>query len=99
LPLDDPAIYEALRRGDTIGAFQVESRAQQQMLPRLKPERFEDIIVSIAIIRPGPIQGNMVHPYLRRRHGLEPVSYWHEALEPVLSETLGVMLFQEQVLK
>ena len=99
LPLDDPAIYTTLQQGDTIGAFQVESRAQQQMLPRLKPERFEDIIVSIAIIRPGPIQGNMVHPYLRRRHGLEPVSYWHPALEPVLSETLGVMLFQEQVLR
>ena len=99
LSLDDPAIYAVLQTGDTIGAFQVESRAQQQMLPRLKPERFEDIIVAIAIIRPGPIQGNMVHPYLRRRHGLEPVTYWHPALEPVLAETLGVMLFQEQVLK
>lgn len=99
LPLDDAAIYATLQQGDTIGAFQVESRAQQQMLPRLKPERFEDIIVSIAIIRPGPIQGNMVHPYLRRRHGLESVTYWHPALEPVLAETLGVMLFQEQVLR
>ena len=99
LPLDDPAIYAALRAGDTVGAFQVESRAQQQMLPRLKPDCFEDIIVAVAIIRPGPIQGNMVHPYLRRRHGLEPVSYWHPALAPVLQETLGVMLFQEQVLR
>lgn len=99
LPLDDPAIYDALQQGDTIGSFQVESRAQQQMLPRLRPERFEDIIVSIAIIRPGPIQGNMVHPYLQRRHGLEPVTYWHPTLEKVLSETLGVMLFQEQVLR
>jgi error-prone DNA polymerase len=99
LPLDDPAIYEMLCRADTIGAFQVESRAQQQMLPRLKPCRFEDIIVSIAIIRPGPIQGNMVHPYLRRRAGLEPVSYPHPLLETTLRETLGVMLYQEQVLK
>ncbi|HXF63378.1 MAG TPA: error-prone DNA polymerase [Caldilineaceae bacterium] len=99
LPLDDPAIYAGLQRGDTIGAFQVESRAQQQMLPRLKPECFEDIIVAIAIIRPGPIQGNMVHPYLRRRAGLEGVSYPHSALAPVLAETLGVLLFQEQVLR
>ncbi len=99
LPLDDPAIYAAMQRGDTIGAFQVESRAQQQMLPRLKPACFEDIIVAVAIIRPGPIQGNMVHPFFRRRHGLEAVSYWHPKLEPVLQETLGVMLFQEQVLK
>lgn len=99
LPLDDPAIYDTLQRGDTIGSFQVESRAQQQMLPRLRPTCFEDIIISIAIIRPGPIQGNMVHPFFRRRNGLEPVTYWHPTLEPVLQETLGVMLFQEQVLR
>lgn len=99
LPLDDPAIYEAMQHGDTIGSFQVESRAQQQMLPRLRPLCFEDIVVAVAIIRPGPIQGNMVHPFFRRRNGLEPVTYWHPKLESVLSETLGVMLFQEQVLK
>jgi error-prone DNA polymerase len=99
LPLDDRAIYEMLQRGDTVGAFQVESRAQQQMLPRLKPETFADIIVSIAIIRPGPIQGGMVHPYLRRRAGLEPVAYPHPFLASTLQETLGVLLFQEQVLR
>jgi error-prone DNA polymerase len=99
LSLDDPEIYAMLKNGDTIGAFQVESRAQQQMLPRLKPERFEDIIVEIAIIRPGPIQGDMVHPYLRRRSGLEPVTYPHPLLKPELRDTLGVLLFQEQVLR
>ncbi len=99
LPLDDPEIYAFLRRGDTIGAFQVESRAQQQMLPRLLPERFEDIVVQVAIVRPGPIQGGAVHPYLRRRAGLEPVTYLHPVLAPVLEETLGVLLFQEQVLR
>lgn len=99
LALDAPAVYQTLQRGDTVGTFQVESRAQQQMLPRLKPMRFEDIVVAIAIIRPGPIQGGMVHPYIRRRHGQEEVTYWHPKLEDVLQETLGVMLFQEQVLK
>ncbi len=99
LPLDDPAIYDDLCKADTIGAFQVESRAQAQMLPRLRPRCFEDIVVEVAIIRPGPIQGNMVHPYLRRRQGLEPVAYPHPALEPALKETLGVVLFQEQVLR
>jgi error-prone DNA polymerase len=99
LSLDDPAVYRALSEGDTIGAFQVESRAQAQMLPRLKPRRFEDIIVQVAIIRPGPIQGGMIHPYLRRRRGEEAPSYLHPALEPVLGETLGVILFQEQVIR
>ncbi|MFN8472120.1 MAG: DNA polymerase III subunit alpha [Anaerolineae bacterium] len=99
LPLDDPAVYEMLCRGDTLGAFQVESRAQAQMLPRLRPTRFEDIVVAVAIIRPGPIQGHMVHPYLLRRQGLEPVTYTPPALEPILAETLGVILFQEQVLR
>lgn len=99
LPLDDPAVYEMLRRADTIGCFQVESRAQAQMLPKLQPERFEDIIIEVALVRPGPIQGNMVHPYLRRRQGLEAVSYAHPALEPVLAETLGVIIFQEQVIR
>ena len=99
LPLDDPRIYAMLAAGDTIGAFQVESRAQAQMLPRLKPARFEDIIIQVAIVRPGPIQGGMVHPYLRRRQGLEPVTYLHPSLEPFLAETLGVVIFQEQVLQ
>ncbi len=99
LPMDDPAVYDTLQRADTIGCFQVESRAQAQMLPRLKPACFEDIVVEVALVRPGPIQGNMVHPYLRRRQGLEPVIYAHPALEPVLAETLGVILFQEQVIR
>jgi error-prone DNA polymerase len=99
IPLDDPAIYRMLQRGDTTGAFQVESRAQQQMLPRLNPTCFEDIVVEVAIVRPGPIQGGAVHPYLRRRSGQEPVSYLHPSLEPVLAETLGVLLFQEQAIR
>jgi error-prone DNA polymerase len=99
LPLDDPACYEMLQRADTIGCFQVESRAQAQMLPRLKPEHFEDLIIEVALVRPGPIQGHMVHPYLRRRQGLEPVEYAHPSLEPALAETLGVIIFQEQVIR
>ena len=99
LSLDDPAIFEMLQQADTIGAFQVESRAQQQMLPRLKPTRFEDVAIEVAIVRPGPIQGGAVHPYLRRRSGVEPVSYTHPLLEPALRETLGVMLFQEQCIR
>ena len=99
LPLDDPAVYDLLQRADTVGCFQVESRAQAQMLPRLQPTRFEDIVVGVALIRPGPIQGGMVHPYLRRRQGLEPVAYAHPSLEPALAETLGVIVFQEQVLR
>jgi error-prone DNA polymerase len=99
LPLDDPAVYDMLQRADTIGCFQVESRAQSQMLPRLRPRCFEDIIIEVALVRPGPIQGNMVHPYLRRRQGLEAVSYVHPALETALAETLGVIIFQEQVIR
>jgi len=99
LPLDDPAVYDLLQRADTIGCFQVESRAQAQMLPKLQPTRFEDIVVGVALIRPGPIQGGMVHPYLRRRQGLEQASYAHPSLEPALAETLGVIVFQEQVLR
>jgi error-prone DNA polymerase len=99
LPLDDPAVYAMLQRADTIGCFQVESRAQAQMLPRLRPTCFEDLVIEVALVRPGPIQGNMVHPYLNRRQGLEPVRYPHPALEPALQETLGVMVFQEQVLR
>jgi error-prone DNA polymerase len=96
---NDPAVYAMLQKADTIGVFQVESRAQAQTLPRLKPKHFNDVIVSISLIRPGPIQGNMVHPYLRRRRGQEPVRYPHPRLEAALEETLGVILFQEQVLK
>jgi error-prone DNA polymerase len=99
LPLDDPRVYAMLQQADTIGCFQVESRAQMQMLPRLRPTCFEDLIVEISLVRPGPIQGNMVHPYLRRRQGAEPVTYAHPTLEPVLQETLGVMVFQEQVIR
>jgi error-prone DNA polymerase len=99
LPLDDPAVYDLLQRADTVGCFQVESRAQAQMQPKMQPCCFEDIVIEIALIRPGPIQGGMVHPYLRRRKGLEPVSYLHPALEPVLAETMGVIVFQEQVLR
>ena len=99
LPLDDPDVYDLLRRADTVGCFQVESRAQAQMLPKLQPERFEDIVVGVALIRPGPIQGGMVHPYLRRRQGLEPVNYAHPSLAEALDETLGVIVFQEQVLR
>jgi error-prone DNA polymerase len=99
LAFDDPAVYEMIASADTIGVFQVESRAQAQVLPRLQPRRFEDLIVTISLIRPGPIQGNMVHPYLRRRLGAEPVTYLHPLLKPALTETLGVILFQEQVLK
>ena len=99
LAFTDPAVYHMISAADTIGVFQVESRAQAQVLPRLQPRCFDDLIVSISLIRPGPVQGNMVHPYLRRREGIEPVAYLHPLLEPALSETLGVILFQEQVLK
>ena len=99
LPQDDPAVYAALQKADTIGLFQVESRAQMSCLPRLRPMKFYDIVVQVAIIRPGPIVGNMVHPYLKRRQGREKVIYHHPLLEPVLKRTLGVPLFQEQLLK
>jgi len=99
LPQDDEAVYAALQKADTIGLFQVESRAQMSCLPRLKPQKFYDIVVQVAIIRPGPIVGNMVHPYLKRRQGREPVVYAHPLLEPALRRTLGVPLFQEQLLK
>jgi error-prone DNA polymerase len=99
LPQDDPAVFAALQQADTIGMFQVESRAQMSCLPRLRPQRFYDIVVQVAIIRPGPIVGNMVHPYLNRRLGREPVVYAHPDLEPALKRTLGVPLFQEQLLR
>ncbi len=99
LPQDDDAVYKALQQADTVGMFQVESRAQMSCLPRLRPEHFYDAVVEVAIIRPGPIVGNMVHPYLKRRQGREPVEYPHPSLEPVLKRTLGVPLFQEQLLR
>jgi error-prone DNA polymerase len=99
LPLDDPAVYEMLQQADTIGIFQVESRAQMATLPRLHPERFYDLVVQVAIIRPGPIVGQMVHPFLNRRAGREAVTYPHPLLEPILARTLGVPLFQEQLLR
>ena len=99
LPADDPTTYAMIRRADTIGTFQIESRAQMATLPRMKPERFYDLVVEVAIIRPGPIVGQMVNPYLNRRAGREPVTYPHPSLEPILARTLGVPLFQEQLLR
>ena len=99
LPADDPQVYAMLQKADTVGLFQVESRAQMATLPRLKPKRFYDLVVEVAIIRPGPIVGQMVHPYLKRKAGLEPVIYPHPSLEPILKRTLGVPLFQEQLLR
>ena len=99
VPPDDPAVYDLLQKADTMGVFQVESRAQMATLPRLKPACFYDLVVEVAIIRPGPIVGNMVHPYLNRRAGREPVVPLHPSLEPVLARTLGVPLFQEQLLR
>ncbi|HYC45939.1 MAG TPA: error-prone DNA polymerase [Burkholderiales bacterium] len=96
---DDPHVFAAIRAADTIGVFQIESRAQMSMLPRLKPERFYDLVIEIAIVRPGPIQGGMVHPYLKRRQGLEPVSYPTPQVKQVLERTLGVPIFQEQVMQ
>ena len=99
LPPDDPPVYETLRRADTVGMFQIESRAQMASLPRNAPSKFYDLVVQVAIIRPGPIVGKMMHPYMRRRQGREPVTYAHPSLEPVLERTLGVPLFQEQLLR
>ena len=99
LPPDDPAVYQMLQEADTIGVFQVESRAQMATLPRLRPDHFYDLVVQVAIIRPGPIVGQMVHPFLNRRAGREPVTYAHPSLEPILKRTLGVPLFQEQLLR
>ncbi len=99
IPQDDPAVYEMICHADTIGVFQIESRAQQSMLPRLKPKCFYDLVIEVAIVRPGPIQGDMVHPYLRRRNGEDPVEYPSKELEEILKRTLGVPLFQEQAMK
>ena len=99
IPQDDPAVYDMICRADTIGLFQIESRAQMSMLPRLKPRQFYDLVIEVAIVRPGPIQGDMVHPYLRRRRGEEPVTYPDDRIREVLHKTLGVPLFQEQAMK
>ncbi|RVJ14725.1 error-prone DNA polymerase [Sinorhizobium medicae] len=99
IPAEDPRTYAMIRKADTLGTFQIESRAQMSMLPRLKPRTYYDLVVQVAIVRPGPIQGDMVHPYLRRREGLEPVVYPKPELEKVLGKTLGVPLFQEQAMR
>jgi error-prone DNA polymerase len=99
IPAEDPVVYEMIQRADTIGVFQIESRAQMSMLPRLKPERFYDLVIEVAIVRPGPIMGGMVHPYLRRRQGKEAVTYASDDVKRVLERTLGVSIFQEQVMQ
>lgn len=99
IPAEDPATYQMLSKGDSIGVFQVESRAQMNMLPRLRPKTFYDLVIEVAIVRPGPIQGDMVHPYLRRRHGEEKIEYPDARVEKVLSRTLGIPIFQEQVIQ
>jgi error-prone DNA polymerase len=99
LPLTDPKVFEMCSAADTIGVFQIESRAQMQTLPRTRPQSFNDLVVEVAIIRPGPIQGNAVHPYIRRKQGREPVTYAHPLLEPILKDTLGVILYQEQIIE
>ncbi|MGP1674240.1 MAG: helix-hairpin-helix domain-containing protein [Candidatus Limnocylindrales bacterium] len=99
LPEDVPEVFEMLGAADTVGVFQVESRAQMQTLPKSRPQNLDDLVVEVAIIRPGPIQGNAVHPYLRRKQGIEPVTYLHPSLEPVLKDSMGVILYQEQVMR
>src|SRR6202165_6098327 len=99
LQLNDPEVFEMCSAADTIGVFQIESRAQMQTLPRTRPETFNDLVVEVAIIRPGPIQGNAVHPYIRRKQGREVVTYAHPLLEPILKDTLGVILYQEQIIE
>jgi error-prone DNA polymerase len=99
MPEDVPEVFEMLQAADTVGVFQVESRAQMQTLPKSRPKNLDDLVVEVAIIRPGPIQGNAVHPFLRRKQGLEPVTYLHPSLEPVLKDSMGVILYQEQVMR
>ncbi|MFC3109474.1 error-prone DNA polymerase [Undibacterium arcticum] len=99
IPAEDPATYDMICNADTVGVFQIESRAQMTMLPRLRPQTFYDLVIEVAIIRPGPIQGGMVHPYLRRRQGIDPVDYPSKEMEAVLSRTLGIPIFQEQVMQ
>ena len=99
LPEDISEVFGMLQAADTVGVFQVESRAQMQTLPKSRPNCLDDLVVEVAIIRPGPIQGNAVHPYLRRKQGLEPVTYLHPSLAPILADSLGVILYQEQVMR
>jgi len=99
IPPEDPEVYDMICRADTVGVFQIESRAQMAMLPRLRPRSYYDLVIEVAIVRPGPIQGDMVHPYLKRRQGLEPVTYPSRAVREVLGRTLGVPIFQEQLLR
>ena len=99
IPPDDAGVFDMACRADTVGVFQIESRAQMAMLPRLKPRSYYDLVIEVSLVRPGPITGGMVHPYLRRRAGKEAVTYAHPSLEPVLKKTLGIPLFQEQVMK
>src|SRR4029077_14099248 len=99
LPLNDPAVFEMCGEADTIGVFQIESRAQMQTLPRTRPKTFNDLVVEVAIIRPGPIRANAVPPYIGRKQGREPVTYAHPLLEPILKDTLGVILYQEQIIE
>src|SRR5262249_17901472 len=99
IPEGDAATYQMISKGDTIGVFQIESRAQMSMLPRLKPDNYYDLVIEVSIVRPGPITGGMVHPYLRRRNHEEEVDYPHPSLVRVLKKTLGVPLFQEQVMQ
>src|SRR6185503_11811494 len=99
LPENDPKTFELMQRAETIGVFQIESRAQMATLPRMQPRNFYDLVIEVALIRPGPIQGDLAHPYLRRRNGEEPVDYYAPQLAPVLARTLGVPLFQEQMLQ
>ena len=99
VPAEDPLVYDMICDGDTMGVFQIESRAQMAMLPRLRPRCYYDLVIEVAIIRPGPIQGDMVHPYLRRRNGEEAVDYPSEDVKGVLQRTLGVPIFQEQVMQ
>ena len=99
IPAEDPKVYEMIQKADTVGVFQIESRAQMAMLPRMRPRNFYDLVIEVAIVRPGPIQGGMVHPYLKRRLGLEPLTYPSEAVRKVLERTLGIPIFQEQVIE
>ena len=99
IPAGDEAVYDMICRADTIGVFQIESRAQMNMLPRLRPRNYYDLVIEVAIVRPGPIQGQMVHPYLRRRAGIEKVKYPNSQIRNVLKKTLGVPLFQEQAMR
>src|SRR6185312_10836393 len=99
VPAEDKATYEMIQKADTVGTFQIESRAQMSLLPRLRPKTFYDLVIEVAIVRPGPIQGGMIHPFNRRRNGDEPISYPHPNLKAILSKTCSVPIFQEQIMQ